>query len=139
MQKYLQSFPGDPKIRSGMGIGICRRSKWINGIIFSLVCCGMLFVEIHGILGHSHSIPSNVGNQVEFRTSSGPQLNAIERDNNYPFCSLCYFYRLIGHSIISHTDWHIDSRSVDLAVFIHHFFVARTCRIQQGTRSPPQV
>jgi hypothetical protein len=139
MQKCLQCFPSNSKICSSMVIGIRRRNKWINDIIFGLICCGMMFVEIHGTFGHSHSLPSYARNRIAYRTSSSPQFNSLEGDTSYPSCSLCYFYRLLGHSITSQADWHFNSQSVGQTVFFYRLFIGRTVRHQQGIRSPPQV
>jgi hypothetical protein len=139
MRKHLQYCSGKVKIRSSMSIGICRKRTWTNGIIFGLLCCGMLLVEIHGTLGHTHSGCSYADNRVEYRTPSNAQINIFECDSSDPFCSLCYFYRLLGDSIISQADWFIDFRYVDQAVFVYYFSAGRTGRLQQESRSPPQV
>jgi hypothetical protein len=120
----------------------CRcRSKWISGIILGLLCCGMLFGEIHGILGHTHSISSRATNPFVCNTPpSGPQLISSENgQDNDPSCSLCYLYRLLGQTLLPQTDCLFDSPFAVQAVVIRHLSLVRTSTFTEGNRSPPQA
>jgi hypothetical protein len=122
-----------------MGAGCRPKSKWVFAIVLSVICCGMFLTEAHGILGHSHPIPPNSTKPPEYSASSGPRLLAPERESDDPSCSLCYFYRLLGHGIVSQTHCMIDSPFAIRAILIHRLRLIEAGTPQAGNRSPPQA
>jgi hypothetical protein len=99
----------------------------------------MLFAEVHGILGHTHSIPSPATKSLEFSIPSGPHLIASGRDSDDPSCSLCYCFKLLGQSVVPQAYCIIDSPFAIKAVLIHRLCQTQTGTLRAGNRSPPQA
>jgi len=122
-----------------MGTGYRLKSKRVFAVIVSVLCCGMLLAEAHGILGHTHSIPSTATKYPEFGIPSGPRLIAVGRDSADPSCSLCYCFRLLGHSIVPQTHCFIDFPFAIKAVLLHRLCLIQTSPLHPGNRSPPHA
>ena len=122
-----------------MGIGYRLKSKWVFTVISSVLCCGMFLTEAHGILGHPHSIPSPATKYPEFGIPSGPRLIAVVRDSEDPSCSLCYSFRLLGHSIVPQAHCFIDFPFAIKAVLLHRLCLIQTSPLHAGNRSPPHA
>ena len=126
-------------ILSSMGIGCRPKSKRVFTVILGVLCCGMLLAEAHGILGHTHSIPSPATKSLEFSIPSGPRLIATWQDSDDPSCSLCYCFKLLGQSVVPQAYFIIDSPSAIKAVLIHGLRLTQTSTPHAGNRSPPQA
>jgi hypothetical protein len=122
-----------------MGIGCRPKSKRVFSVILGVLCCGMLLAEAHGLLGHTHSIPSPATKSLEFSIPSGPRLIATGQDNDDPSCSLCYCFRLLGHSIVPQAHCFIDFPFSIKAALIHRLCLIQTSPLHAGNRSPPQA
>ena len=122
-----------------MGTGYRLKSKRVFAVVVSVLCCAMLLAEAHGILGHTHSIPSSATNSPEFGIPSGPRLIAVGRDSEDPSCSLCYCFRLLGHSIVPQAHCIIDFPFAIKAVVLHRLCLIQTSPLHAGNRSPPHA
>jgi hypothetical protein len=122
-----------------MGIGYLQRSKWISGIILSILCCGMIFGEIHDPLGHTHSVSSNPITPFEFSKASGLQLISLDGNHNDSSCSLCYLNKLLGQSLIPQIDCLFDSSFAVRAVPIQPLCLVQTNTVKEGNRDPPRA
>ena len=120
-----------------MYVGDRFKGKKFCAVIFGVLCCGMLLAEAHGILGHTH--PITAPQSFAKRIPSGDYLIASNQDNDDPSCSLCYCFRLLGHSIVAQTYCFLDSSFAIQPVLIHGLSLPQTSILHAGNRSPPQA
>ena len=130
---------GDSKL-STLGTFGRKKNRALVGFILVLLCTGMLSTEIHGILGHQHSVSLSACNSSSAqRTISARQVNSADIDSNDASCSLCYFYRLLGQSLIPHPDCLIDlTFSIDLPE-VKNLPSVHAVAFTKVSRSPPLV
>ena len=137
--RTLPCIHGDATFAVSMRIDCSPKRKLIFAVILGVICSGMLLAETHGILGHTHSIPSPTTKSHEFNIPSGPRIIAVGQDSDDPSCSLCYCFRLLGHSIVPQAYCILDSPFAIQAVLIHHLSLTQTSTLRAGSRSPPQA
>ena len=120
-----------------MGIGFRPKNKWISGIILGVLCCGMLFAEFHGIVGHTHSFPGQESRSYQRSNSSGLQITSLERAEDDSSCVICLCSRLLSHSLIPQVGCPVDTSYAMQAIPVHSLGATQGYSLRTGNRSPP--
>jgi hypothetical protein len=117
------------------------RNKQVFAAILILLCCGMLFAETHGALGHTNAISFSAA-QSESSTPFNPffkELNASGQDGSGSSCSLCFCYRLLSQSIVQQISCIIHSPFIVRSVPVRRVRLTQVYTLAIGNRSPPQA
>ena len=121
-----------------MLLGFCLKIRWGSGVLLCLISLGFLVTEIHGILGHKHGERTRASNYIKYsRAPSGFQLVSLKGDNEDPFCNICFYRRLLRHTLIPATACPVDSFSVVQAISIQRICLPQSDTPQEENRGPP--
>jgi hypothetical protein len=126
---------------ASMRIGRFQNSKRVFSFILVILCCGMLFAETHGLLGHTRSIPAGAS-KSEFTALCSQQsieFLALGLEKDAHSCSVCYCYTLLGQSLVPPIHRILDSSFSIQPILVCRICLIQTRALKTENRGPPQA
>jgi len=121
-----------------MRFGSRIKTRWVFGIVQSVLLCGLFSAEIHGLLGHTHVFLPGQDRQAE-NAGASFKLDALrfDRGGDESTCSLCLCYRLLGHLLFPKKVKLEDSQLVARAILNQHSRLLQISAPEGSNRAPP--